>query len=719
MRGKYKLFWAGLMLAVFFTTLVPNPLLAEKPAISLEQAIQTAKQLFPIPATYNDFHSEFNKHMQGESWILRWQAQEPESGSLEVTINAGNGECINMYYWRPDKADGKKQSSLSEAEAQKVAEGYLQRLLPQKVSSLRLLKEQNIIPLNDNGQRNYSFFWERYENGVPVLGDGVRIEIDGYNRDIRSYNLNWLDTSLQSTSKTITEKQALKVFQDEQMLKLEYYAPSTVRPLDNKQKDNLCLVYLINHPSNGTINAITGKPMILKNGQWEENMRNSYDSAIKEAGAGGMGAGSAPSLSPEELKELEKNSQIISQDEAIKRVKKWVAIPDGAILTNSSLGRDWQNPERRIWNLNWNKPRTDNESYENYSLYARVDAFNGRIYSFYQYSDQEPPKSKMDRDKAALIADSFIKQIEPQLFGQLKRENDSSDPVAILREENPAQWRFVYSRMIGNIPFPREGIEITVSTSDQKVTNYNLNWSEHKFPDANRAISIQEGYKAFLETAPLTLCYSKIYQDNSKPELVLVYKPTPSLEQKNFSMLDAISGELLDGSGRPVAEKVGPHVFKDISGHFAEKQINMVGQAGLMNEYGQQFHPDEAVNTGTFLRTLLGARDGVWILDGLDDVRLLKYCQDRGWIKEKIDISTPLSRDYMTQVMVRSMDLERVAKNASLFVNPYPNDPSVNNSNLGYVALARGMGLLPDIPAFNGTETVTRGEIAYAIVNSL
>jgi len=718
MPWKSKQLGICLLLAVFFTTLLPCPLLADGPTVNLEQAIQIAKKHFTIPATYSDFHSEYVNNPQKKLWRLQWQAPEPASGSLEITIDATNGECINMNHWRPELKEESPKPALSEAEARKIAERQLLSLIPHKAAALRLSEEENLVPLNEYGNRNYVFKWDRYENGIQVLGNGAIIEIDSQNRDISSFNLNWLDLPITDVSQAISKDKAIKVFQEENMLSLQYYTPREIRAFGSKNQAEPRLIYLINHPSNGTINAITGKPLILSEGQWEDSTGR-FANASKEMAADGLGTvGPAYNLTPEEIKELEKNSQFINQDEAILQVKKWVEIPADAVLSSASLIRDWQDQERRLWTLNWTQVKDSRYNY--YNLNAQVDAISGRVYAFRQFTSDEDNKSNLDRKDALAIANQFISQIEPQLAKQIKlNEANSSHPIVPYEDENLSEYSFSYSRLVDNVRFPEEGITVTVSSKDRKVTGYNLNWYNHSFPPVSKAISHSEGYKAFLQAAPMTLCYTIIYHETGKAALNLVYKPLPRKQQEDFSMIDAISCELLNSNGKPLAAKTGPQIFNDIKGHFAEKEITQVGKAGLMTEYGQQFRPEESINNITFLRALMGAREGIYSVENIEDAHLLNLCRQRGWVKENINPQTPLTRDYMARVLLRSMGLERVAANPAIFINPYPDDPSITNSNLGYVALVKGLGLVPPSPSFNSDQKVTRGEVAYALVNSL
>jgi hypothetical protein len=381
------------LLLLFALTLPPRPLNAQEGTISLEQAIQTAKELFPETKVYSDFSSEFNSSPMRSTWGLRWEASADEQGNLFVEVDAHSGEIISFNQWKPEP-DSNAPTSMTLSQAQGLASQWLQKLVPQKSSRLRLVSGNDVIPLNGYGNASYNFRWERVENGIPVVGEGAYMEINGRTRNIISYHLNWLETPMVDTGKAIPREQAFGVFQEQQMLKLQYFMPWEVRPLAaDGNKEKLRLVYRIDHPSNGTIDALTGKPLILKEGQWKEEMAN-------YAMMGGMGESKrAADLTPQEISELEKNSQILSRDQAAARVKQWVDIPSQATLTSANLGRDWGNPETRVWNLNWNLNATDSST-PPFELWARVDAMSGRLYSFHLYGGEDSVPPKLDRNAA-------------------------------------------------------------------------------------------------------------------------------------------------------------------------------------------------------------------------------------------------------------------------------------------------------------------------------
>ncbi len=281
------------------------------------------------------------------------------------------------------------------------------------------------------------------------------------------------------------------------------------------------------------------------------------------------------------------------------------------------------------------------------------------------------------------------------------------------------EWNFRFIRLVDGIKFPNDGINIAVSGINQQVISYNLNWSKQNFPAASDSLSSESAYSVYLEHAPMTLSYNVINSENASREIKLVYQLLPANDKAGMAMIDALNGEPLDYMGKPLTSKVIPRNYSDINGHFAAEQIKLIGQAGLMSEYGNLFKPDEKINTVTFLRAMLGAWDGANSYTSSDDEQIIKTCRERGWIKEKVSASDPLTRELLTRLVVRSKGLELPAQYPQIFVNPYPQDKSITDSNLGFAAMANGFGWLYLQDAFNANDIVTRGEVAYTLVKSL
>jgi len=715
---RFKKLLAIMVALAFLVSFNPMPVMAQDTNITLEEAIQIAKGLFPATAQYPEFVSEFSTSLQTSTWNLQWSAGESGEGGINVQINAQTGDVIHMYSWKKT-ADPPGAASLSVAEAQAIANRWLKTILPEKSSHFRMISSPAVLPLNSSNYSTIQVQYQRTENGLPVLGDTVNMEIDARTRDLISYYLTWTDLPLPDPARVVSASEARRVFEAENMLKMQYFLPyAWLRP-SSPQEKQVRLIYRIDHPSHGSIDALTGKPLVLKDGQSE---MYASDLALKEMSIGGMGMAeqsAAPPLTPQEIAELEKHANIITKKEAAARVKQYVDIPAAAKLIHASLNRDWQNKDLRTWSLNWSIQAAPEGDY--YDLWARVDATSGRIYSFSQYSSNDnAAKGSLTKEQATAIAQEFIKKMEPQLSQEVKLNLSEAWNVSPVAEDKlPPQWTIQFTRQVNGVPFPNDGMRVTVSGVTGKIMSYELNWTEQSFPPINKAMGPVQANEKFLALAPITLCYSPITTSGTASEFKLVYKPIVKDQQSGFAMIDAISGEALNAAGEPLDKKPMPRIFTDVSGHFAEKEIQAMGQAGLMNEYGSQFKPDEIITNIVFLRALAGAVDGVWNISGQEDNKLISDCLFRGWLKEKVDPQAPLTRQLMTETVIRSMGLDKAARYGGLYKNPFPEDQSIDESKLGYIALAHGMNLLHVDKEFKADEKVTRGEAAYTIVRSL
>jgi len=61
----------------------------------------------------------------------------------------------------------------------------------------------------------------------------------------------------------------------------------------------------------------------------------------------------------------------------------------------------------------------------------------------------------------------------------------------------------------------------------------------------------------------------------------LVYQPLAAPGVAASDLLDARTGGFLDWEGKPLSQQPRAYRFKDLAGNFAEKEISLLGQAGI------------------------------------------------------------------------------------------------------------------------------------------
>ncbi|MHB1421343.1 MAG: PepSY domain-containing protein [Bacillota bacterium] len=707
------------MLLVLFPGAV---LAADKPAVTLEKAITTVKSAFEVPKGFTNFSSGYNKYDDREVWSLNWNAENAKGGSMNSEVDARTGEILNMYLWQtPEQSQIQtKLPVITRNEAVKIGDKLLGRLLAGHQKDLVLQSgDGELLPLTSWGPVTYRLYWQRLVNGVPFSEDGVSIGVDNQTGQITDYNYHWTAGEFPDSTKAITSAQAREVFDEGGFFRLQYFRPySSVKG----QKRPVMLVYRLDDNYGGTIDALTGKPVDL-NGGW--------------TGGGGMGGANEKQMSdsrntpievpltPEEIGEIEQAAKIIPQEEAQAEVSKWVYIADDLKLQNVNLySNEYDDPQLRTWSFSWSDVKTavDRPAYLN----ARVNAVTGELLGF----DRNVPlvslesrqgTKQLSREESRKIVEDFLKKIQPERFSQVKLQ-ENGDPVykPLAEGEQTPNSNFTYWRTVNGLSFPDHGFSVAVNTETGEIASYDFRWSDLEFPLLEGVLDRSTATDRYLTRQPLSLQYIQIYSPNGDREIRLVYRPLSAANAPQEAMTDAWTGVALDWEGKPLANQPRPYRFVDISGNRAEKEISLLGQAGIFGDYLDKFRPGQAISAVQLLRAMIGAHDGVLGSSSLSDVQVMEQARQNGWVKEKMQPEVGLNREQLAVLMVRYLGLDRAAKVKGIYKVNFTDTSKIASGNLGYVALSQGLGIMMGGGGqFNPAGKVTRAEAAVVLIRTL
>ncbi len=727
MRTWKQKFLTWLLVSLMLTICIPSSALAFDPAVAvpLEQAIQTVKQNFVVPPEYTTFKSGFNEYDNKRLWSLNWTNPAENGGNFNAQVDAATGEIISMNCWKPETSARNRIPAISLPQAQAIGTQLLQRLIPNRVASLTLIPGSELISLTSYSQSNYIVRWQRLANNIPVIGEGVTMEISTDTGIVKGYSLNWSNSELPSPTGVISSETACQLFRQEGIIQLEYVLSRNVQPLDSRmpKRSEPILVYRLDHPSNGRLDALTGKPIVPEPNEWFAAGMGGYSDEMAKMNGSSVKEASPVPLSPQEQAEIAQTSGLISQEEATNALKKWVDIPSHLNLQSANLEQDWRDPSLRIWNLSWSSPSPKSASTLLRGMYGRVNAQTGDLLSFnLDIPQRNNSDNTISQENAKTLAEDFLKKVQPARFNQLKLDQISFDREKVmvqLPDYYQNTWSFNYQRTVNGILFPDNGADVRVDRATQQIVSYNLNWLKSDFPAATNVLGLDKANEVYLQLAPLTLGYTTYYRSNrGTPEMRLTYQPQIPPAQPYFNMIDASTGERLNTQGEPVTNNLAVHVFKDIAGNFAEREIALLGQAGLMGEYQDSFHPDEAVRLVTLLRTMLATASGPDYARNLSDQDIIKRSLVLGWIKEDRAPDSAVTRGLLAQLMVRSLALEYLAQLPDIYQLPYQD--AIGPDLKGYAALTWGLGIIrSDGITFDAQHTITRAEAAHALVKTL
>ncbi|MEQ8176404.1 MAG: YcdB/YcdC domain-containing protein [Syntrophomonadaceae bacterium] len=704
--------YCRLSLAVCFLTILtviglPGSLqAAQKPNLSLEEAINLVKENFSIPEEYKEFSSNYEANYGQAAWVLSWRAAGAPYGEFNAQVDAKKSIITRVNNWGQDS--NTYTSPISRAQAKDSAAQLLERLLPDRIDELQWVADDELIsPLESSGTSVYTLRWQRVHQGIPFPENGATFQVRSGDGRILEYSLTWTNGDLPSPSGIISADQARQVFEGSSLLELQYFQPDYVKPGFSYQK-NPVLVYRVGAHGSVAIDAFSGQPV-----KYWVNNEIAYDMA------GGMGgrekSATQSSLSPEEQQEVSSSSQVISSEQAVQAVKKWFNIPADLSLTQSNLVSQGSGASKmHVWNLNWQNEASQGSGYVN----ARVNARNGEVISYSRDWSQQAGKAILSNEEARQAAEAFLKQIQPGRFPETAYEEPQG--LQIYPRGDSLRY-FNYYRVVNDLPFPGNYLNLTINAQDKTIVAYELNWTEASFPSSAGVLNKQDISSRFLKDRPLTLSYA-IRQDPGKSvptgqeQIGLVYKPLYGAYATRADQLDAISGLPLDWQGNPIVVKRA-FFFDDIEGDPAWADINAVGRAGLFGEYGTSFHPEEGLTMQSLLTNLIKARDPY--LDPKPD-DIIREARSRGWIKEQVQLEQLVDRENMARIMVRFTGLDRAAQAKGIYTLPYPDAQDISADFYGYVALAYGLDMVKGgADAYESGHIVTRAEAASSLVKAM
>ncbi|BCJ87635.1 YcdB/YcdC domain-containing protein [Effusibacillus dendaii] len=254
---------------------------------------------------------------------------------------------------------------------------------------------------------------------------------------------------------------------------------------------------------------------------------------------------------------------VLTQEQAVEKLKQMLAIPDGYELKNASLYEDKGNGvasvPRSAWRINYGPVN----SFDRGNITAAIDAKTGVLLDANIFSqDDEQIVSPISRDQAGVIAKKYLEQFAPDKSGQVQEQPMEAQYKGKQPYGSQMMHQFRFVRMVnagnaGQVAYPNDSITITVNGKGE-LRAYYRNWSDEvQFPAVDRPLPMQEAGKKFETALNLHLQYipKRTPYQKSIDEAYLVYSPVgPSFAPASLPVIDAVSGGVLGPDGNPVTD---------------------------------------------------------------------------------------------------------------------------------------------------------------------
>ncbi|MCB8816729.1 YcdB/YcdC domain-containing protein [Desulfosporosinus shakirovi] len=229
----------------------------------------------------------------------------------------------------------------------------------------------------------------------------------------------------------------------------------------------------------------------------------------------------------------------ITVEQAVQIVKDNFSIPEK--YSRMSTGYNKYN-DRATYNIDWSSMEQPHGSFN-----AMVDATTGDILNINQWEESFSPSFKLpvlSMEDAEKKATDLISKLASKYQSEMKLVKDDQQ-VLDLNNSQPFAYNFRWIRIVDGIPFPGNGVNVSVRGDNGQVRDYNFNWTHDlNFPAASKVISPETARQTFSDTPMLELQYfipPLMNPEISEPQRVLlVYQ----LSNNYYGgAVDALSGK--------------------------------------------------------------------------------------------------------------------------------------------------------------------------------
>lgn len=258
-------------------------------------------------------------------------------------------------------------------------------------------------------------------------------------------------------------------------------------------------------------------------------------------------------------------------ESAIKAAKEKITIPEEYSEFDYYFDNMYSGSS---WSLTWRNPTTDA------TIQVTCDE-NNHITSYYKYGyeNNKTGVAKYLKSELKPTAESFIKQVAPEVADNLKL-------VDISYESYSGDYSYSYQRYQNDVDFSDNTVSVSVNSITGEVTYFNAYWTyDATVPSATTKITKNDASALIKKNMNMKLVYksdySSYYGENATSKAFLVYEPT-----EYYLSVDAKTGEIyttnnevVDSSGYNYTEEAAAYEYdktSDVSSGLTDDEISKV-----------------------------------------------------------------------------------------------------------------------------------------------
>lgn len=714
---------------------------AEAADARLTRVTLAVKGTLDISDEYTEFYGEPDETALGTRWNLSWSS---DGEQLQITATDA-GKIISLNRWENGKVQPVYVSTLGRstpafppmtmAQARTHAQAFLDKVLS---SNEKVEFEEN--DAESLSATSYTFRGPVTLNGLPSpMSVSVRVRLsDGevtrfWREDVSDY----AGEPAAPTTAT-TDAKAREQLKSTLDLRLEY-----VLDWDGKDgsEKKAVLRYLPNSTDEFYVDAATGELVNLT--ELREKLRRdtaaggdmiankfmasaAMDAAVPEA---------APTLTPTELEGVAKLEDVLDKDALDGKIRAWKELGlDKYTLGAANYTVDRETSEVTAW-VSYAK----NTGEGVYRRNVTVNAKTGELISMYGYGPgryellkvdgkEEKAPATITAKNAQAKASAFLTKLWPTQFAKTEAYNG---PDAA---EKATGWGFTFAQKENGYFFPGNSISASVD-ADGYITAFSKDFDDDvTFDSADGLVSMDAAVNAWCESYPVELAYMAIpVALDMREQFVLLrnagytyynaLKPGYAWGDQDgwCSGVDAKTGQVVREE-RSETEKM---TYSDLDGHWAKDILDELARFSV-GWLGGKAEPDKTLTQLDYLK-LLASMDGYTVTEREENGEknwdwLYNYAYRQGLLtEEERSENEAVTRAGMVKMLLNSLGYGAVAQLPGIFRCDFADADAIPAADLGYAALAQGLGIISGDGEGNyaPTRTSTRAEAAVLVWNYL
>lgn len=715
----------ALVLGLLLTLSLCTPALAADTAMDQELSAVTlaVKRAVPV-ADYEKFSGTPNDMGAVRRWSLYWSSSD---GST-LRVLAGTDGKVYQYSLNPVMPLTRSNSGYSAKLAKVTPEKAAAQAAAffKKVAGANERIETPAVSALSGYDDAYSFSAPLLLNGVPS-GIEAQFSVSAADGTVTAYSRSdayaAFVNALPSAVPAVSAADAAKTLNGTVKLALQYV-------LDGKQA---VLRYLPVAADQYYVDAQTGKLVSLT--QAWSGLRDGV------AGKGGLTAATADSQKNESLSAAEqaaiaKLQGVQTKEQLDAAVRKVAALGLGRYtLSSAQYAQDDSDDTLHAVTCTLIYKRTlalseldgvtaeqygSGQEYQQVRLIT-VDAKTAELLTGWTWGSENLKEKEADPAAMQPAADAFLKLYAPRYAAEtaLADSNRSGD--------------FRYDRKENGYFYHNNSVNISIDPTDSSVAAFSTNWDEKlTFRAPGTPVSAQTALDAYCGafTARLQYISHPVAVDTGIPiwktyaaccgsvayRFVLGY--AAETDGAAVSGVDAATGKVVRDEAAPAAAP-----YTDIASSFARAQIQALADSGIRFNATGKFLPNAKLTEQDLLVLLLNADGYSFTTEELSDKDSLEQLYNAAWEQGFLPQgqkhpAKAVTRLELVRMLISASPYAQAAQLKGIFVTKFRDASQVSASDLGYLAIAQGLGVVGGSGGyFHPGRTATRAEAAVMLYN--